>query len=82
MSAQWCTWCQLSKKEWKCVGHATGAQWSIQQIQDLRRNVQENNLEESPENIRGCTKDPLFDAVPVENYIVSVLHILIGVGNT
>jgi len=24
----------------------------------------------------------LFDAVPVENYIVSVLHILIGVGNT
>jgi len=35
MSPQWCTWYQLSKMEWKCVGHATGAQWSIQQIQDL-----------------------------------------------
>ncbi len=25
---------------------------------------------------------PLFDAVPINNYIVSVLHIIIGIGNS
>ncbi len=38
-------------------------------------------LSEEPENLRGCTKVPLFDSVPIKNYIVPVLHILIGVGN-
>jgi ribosomal protein S13 len=32
--------------------------------------------------ISKVTKQPLFDAVPVQNYIVSVLHIIIGMGNT
>jgi hypothetical protein len=30
----------------------------------------------------GCTKVPLIDAVPIENYILSILHIIIGVGNS
>jgi hypothetical protein len=27
-------------------------------------------------------KRPLIDAVPIENFILSVLHIIIGIGNT
>jgi hypothetical protein len=61
--------------EWKCEGHATGALCSLQQIH------YENNVEESPDNISAYSKDPLFDAIPVINYIVSMLHILIGVNN-
>ncbi len=39
-------------------------------------------MPEEPEHLRGCPKLPLFDSVPIENYIVPVLHILIGVGST
>ncbi len=35
-----------------------------------------------PSDIKGVTKRPLFDAVPIQNYIVSVLHIIIGMGDT
>ena len=34
-----------------------------------------------PENIRGCTAVPLFDTVPIENCIVPMLHLLIGLDN-
>jgi hypothetical protein len=30
----------------------------------------------------GCTHSPIFDAVPVENFIISMLHIIIGIGNS
>jgi hypothetical protein len=30
----------------------------------------------------GCVKRPLIDAVPIDNFILSVLHIIIGIGNT
>ncbi len=38
-------------------------------------------MAEEPCKIRGCTERPLFDAVPVENFIISLLHIIIGMGN-
>jgi hypothetical protein len=38
-------------------------------------------LSEVPENLLICTRVPLFDLVLIENYIIPILHILIGVGN-
>jgi hypothetical protein len=82
MSGSWCTWCTLSKGEWGVVDHPIGELWSIEKIRNIRQNVLENNLAEIPQNIRGCTENPLFDAVPVSNYVLSVLHIIIGIGNS
>jgi hypothetical protein len=48
---------------------------------NVRDNVAVGNISNDPENIKGCTELPLFDSVAVENYIVPVLHLLIGVGN-
>jgi hypothetical protein len=48
---------------------------------DICDKVDQKELSEHPEHLRGCTKLPLFDLVPIQNYIVPVLHILIGVGN-
>jgi hypothetical protein len=81
MATQWCTWCKLSKVQWSNPNHAVGEPWTIDKIHEVRLNVAENNLVQTAENIRGCTAAPLFDAVPVENFIVPVLHILIGIGN-
>jgi hypothetical protein len=81
MSTQWCTWCKLSRVKWSNPNHVRGEPWSIEGIQNVHFSVAENNLHEMPENIRGCTAVPLFDAVPIENFIVPMLHLLIGVGN-
>ncbi len=35
-----------------------------------------------PNDIKGVTLRPLFDAIPIRNYILIVLHIIIGVGNS
>lgn len=82
MSTAWCTWCKLSKLQWSAVGHEVGEPWTIEGINNIRDSVEINNMREIPENIKGCTMRPLFDAVPVSNYILCMLHIIIGVGNT
>lgn len=82
MSSKWCNWCMLSAKEWSTVGHNQGGAWTIEKIYEIRQKVKDGLLSETPQNIRGCTEIPLIDAVPIENFILSVLHIVIGVGNS
>jgi len=81
-SSKWCNWCMLSPKEWSVSGHERGELWTIDKIYDIRQQVSDGTLTEAPQNIKGCTEKPLIDAVPVENFILSILHIVIGVGNT
>ncbi len=59
-SSKWCNWCMLSPKEWAVDGHEPGEKWSIQKIYDVRNAVKNNNLTEIPQNIKGCTEEPLF----------------------
>jgi hypothetical protein len=72
----------LSPKEWSVSGHERGELWTIDKIYDIRQQVSDGTLTEAPQNIKGCTEKPLIDAVPLENFILSILHIVIGVGNT
>jgi len=81
MSSVWCTWCKLSKVEWAQTGHPLGECWTINDLLDLRQNVACGNLASVTENLKGCMEEPLFDSVPVDNYIIPVLHLLIGIGN-
>jgi hypothetical protein len=81
MSMAWCQWCRLSKLERSGKDHERGELWLINNIIQLCERVEQNLLTVSPENKRGCTEKPLLDAVPIENYIVPALHILIGVEN-
>ncbi len=82
MSGKWCTWCMLSPKEWSTVGHEKGELWSIEGIKSIQHNVKHNNLSPTPQNLKGVTDSPLIDAVPVQNFILCVLHTIIGMGNT
>jgi len=81
-SSKWCNWCMLSPKEWAIDGHEKGEKWTIEKIYEIRNNVAGNNLAETPQNIRGCTAEPLIDCIPIENFILSILHIIIGIGNS
>ena len=82
MSPCWCTWCMLSKVQWSASDHVAGAEWTIQKNFAIRHEVETNHTPERPDTIFGCTNKPLFDAVPIENYIINVLHIVIGIGNS
>jgi hypothetical protein len=81
VSSVWCTWCKLSKAGWAHEGHQPRECWTLDAMQQLRQNLSLGNIPNDAETIKGCTEPPLFNAVPVENYIVPVLHLLIGVGN-
>jgi hypothetical protein len=72
----------LSKLQWSAKEHYAGPEWTVKKIFEIWHNVATNGLAEKPDKIFGCTHSPLFDAVPIKNYIVSVLHIIIGIGNS
>jgi hypothetical protein len=72
----------LSKLQRSAKEHCAGPEWTVEKIFEIRHNVAKNGLAEKPDKIFGCTHSPLFDSVPIKNYIVSVLHIIIGLGNS
>ena len=81
MSTSWCTWCKLSNSQWSPQGHQKGDLWTLEEINNIRDNIEVSRAEETPATIMGCTARPLFQHVPVYNYILSALHIIIGVRN-
>ena len=72
----------LTKKEWSKYGHNKGEPWSIDKVENIRNAVDNKALLETPANLKGCTQRPLIDSVPIENFILCILHIIIGMGNT
>ena len=80
MSGHWCHWCMLSPLEWENCDHDKGNKWSIQLIKDNLKK-QFSNLDMTPYDKKGSVLPILFDTIPIENYIFSLLHAEIGIGN-
>jgi hypothetical protein len=81
MASSWSPWCTLSKLQWGPDDHEKGKQWTIKKLYNIRHMLKLNNKAEIPENIKEVKARLLFDAVPVSNYILCILHIVIVVGN-
>ncbi len=64
------------------VGHVHGEKWSINKLHNIRQLVDGHGMLAQPQNIMSCTHSPLLDAVPVENFRISMLHMIIGIGNS
>jgi len=82
MSGSWCTWFILSKAQWNDTAHLPGELWSIEKIYQIHQNYTENGMPETSENIKGCTDKPLFNYVPICNFVIPILHIIIGIVNS
>ena len=80
MSRTWCHWCKLSPAEQENCDHEKGDKWSIQLIKD-NLGEQRIDLDMIPSEKKGCVLPMLFDSIPIENYIFSLLHAEIGIGN-
>jgi len=73
-SSKWCNWCILSPKEWSVVGHDRRELWTIDNIYGIHQQVRYGIITEAPHHIKGCTETPIIDAVPVDNYVLSVAY--------
>ena len=80
MSGHWCHCCMLSPSELENCDNEKGDKWSIQLIKDNLKK-QFSNLDMTPYDKKGCVLPMLFDTIPIENYIFSLLHAEIGIGN-
>ena len=71
----------LSKAQQNETEHLPVEPWTIEKIFGVRENVTENGMLPTPDNLKGCTDKPLFNAVPICNFVIPVLHIIIGIEN-
>ena len=73
MSGEWCIYCMLRKKQW--LNNEVGQPRTIKKLVELAK-----------QNLRGPMRmgvkfEPYWPFIPVENYAVPLLHIIIGVFN-
>ena len=81
-STWWCTHCQLFKSEWAVAGHPEGTEWSIEKLISHGNKVACGNFRQNDTRGRmGVRSCPEISAIPIENYVLPILHILIGKGN-
>jgi hypothetical protein len=81
MSSYWCPRCQWGWKQWQCLeageGARVGQSWSWHSMNEVISNTRAAEADGkavSAQSKKGLTQVPLFDAVPVGNYVAPVLH--------
>jgi hypothetical protein len=80
-SGSWRIRCDLPRNSWEAAVHTSGDLWTIQKLKDILTGLLDKSLEDSAACRKGVAKEPLFNSIKLTHYVLSVLHIEIGVGN-
>ena len=87
MSSSWCMWCQLHPSEWKTFIEKRGdipieqqQMWTVELIKEYKQKIIRKEIK-TPKEIKGVVDYPVWDFIPIENYIFPQLHFEIGVVN-
>jgi hypothetical protein len=80
-SGHWCTWCNLSQKEWRQHDHNRGQPWTLSNMRHLRDNILSNEIKDTSNNRKGINNSMLLNCIEPTNYIYPILHSEIGIGN-
>ena len=72
----WCAFCMFGKSDWEKTGAAKiGPAWTLENMQDMLVKVQSSTKKLKSHEKKGLTnKQPIFDAIKLENYITPPLH--------
>jgi hypothetical protein len=81
MAGGWCTWCGLSPKEWSPPDHDKGELWTLVAMAEVRMSISLGVTLDTLANCRGCVNVPLRMCMPINAYIIPILHTEIGIGN-
>ena len=76
MDGLWCSWCNLTPKQWSTIFHNEGICWTIDGFKDMLQKIQRDRLKGADR--MGVVSEPLFDAIPVRRWIIPILHIMMG----
>ena len=74
MSGCWCFCCQASPSQLK--NNITGFNWNVDGIKDMSLR---SDLKKAKR--LGIVRQPIFDAISIQNYVVPHLHIGLGLSN-
>jgi hypothetical protein len=81
MSGKWCNWCKPSPAEWQLPGHTPGELWTLESMEQARLEIDQGCHQDTPNNRRGNTHPPLISTIPIQNHIIPLLHLMIGIFN-
>jgi hypothetical protein len=81
MEGKWCCFCDLSPAEWSKRGHRKGIPWTLNRMKAIREKLASGELRDIPANRRGCVADPLMDALDIVDFILPILHAMMGMFN-
>jgi hypothetical protein len=81
MAGGWCTWCGLSPKEWSPTDHDKGRLWTLEAMAEVWTSIALGVTVDTLANRQGCVDEPLRTSVPINSYIIPILHTEIGIGN-
>jgi hypothetical protein len=81
MAGGWCTWCGLSPREWSPTEHDKGQLWTLEAMAEVRTSIRVGITADTSANRQGCVDVPLRTCVPINSYILPILHTEIGIGN-
>ena len=77
MAGWWCPYCKLMSTEWKEKNHPRGELWTLELLKEHATKLLTMN-KPTPQEVKGVKEPPIFTAVEITHYIISILHILLG----
>ena len=78
MASSWCIYCVLKATVWRQQGHAKGDARTIELINSI---VDQYNLTDTSKPVMGVKCKPVWDFIPITHYVLSLLHIQMGIFN-
>jgi hypothetical protein len=75
-TSHWCWLCDLSHSDWQAVDHAKGNEWTLERIQQIASQLDDDNKRE-----QGIKSPPLLVNIGIDRYIICQLHHRIGLVN-
>jgi hypothetical protein len=81
MAGGWCTWCGLSPKEWSPQDHEKSKLWTLAAMAEVWTSISLGVTLDTSANCQGCFNKPLRTCVPINAYIIPILHTDIGISN-
>ena len=83
MDPHWCVQCDLAKNEFKKLNCRKGIRWTLAGMNELRERCDNmtGNAAQISAMRKGCARPPLFDAIEPHQWIIPILHVMMGAFN-
>ena len=82
----WCFWCNLTRQAWQASDHEEGAEWTRENLSEKVEAMKELGragakiTAQARQGVRD--NGPLLKSFQIWQYIIPVLHLLLGLGNS